>query len=318
VREFVPAVARSAVLPGLPEGFRLAWVPPLYAAWQTVKLATRTRGMVGSWFADVTWLERGLLVGWPSLEPLLRRPLVLDVDDAIWLMPPFGRAAAAKLARRADVVIAGNAHIAEWLSPHARDLRVVPTAVDTRGLPLRSGRDESRGRLLLGWIGTGWNLRYLAGIATALGRFLSVHDAELLVVADRPPPLSGLPQDKLRFRRWSVAAEASFFAEVEIGLVPLVDDEWARGKCALKMLQCMACGVPVVASPVGVAREVLAHDGVGFAAESDDDWYTALEILLRNREERRRLGLAGRALVERQFSVEVVAPKLAAVFRSLA
>ncbi|MFH1177494.1 MAG: glycosyltransferase family 4 protein [Acidobacteriota bacterium] len=318
VRELVPAIARHAHFPGWPASVRLAWAPPLWAAWQAAKLAARLPGIAASYRHDLTWLERGLLPGWPSLEPLLRRPLVLDVDDAIWLQPPFGRAAAQMLARRAAVVIAGNAHIAEWFGAHARDVRVVPTAVDSRMLISRPGGTAGTGRFVVGWIGTSWNFPYLTMIETALGRFLAVHDAELLIVADRPPALAALPAGKLRFRQWSLEEETAFFAAVDVGLMPLADDDWARGKCALKMLQYMACGIPAVVSPVGVAQEILSQGEVGFGPARDGEWSEVLETLQRDQALRRRLGAAGRLLVERSYSVDVVAAQLAAIFHALA
>ncbi|MBZ5589834.1 MAG: glycosyltransferase [Acidobacteriia bacterium] len=316
VHECVPAVSRHAGLPGLPVGFRLAWVPPVYAAWQGVKIAARLPGIVSSWHGDLTWLERGLVAGWPTLEPLLKRPVVFDVDDAIWLLSPFGRAAAIATARRADMVIAGNSYIADWFRPYARDIRVIPTAVTLPSRPVRERGGEAR-PFVLGWIGTSWSSGYLSSIEDVLARFLVGHDAELLVVADRPPGLQGLPPDRVRFRLWSPAVEGDFFSQVDVGLMPLVDDDWARGKCALKMLQFMAAGVPVVVSPVGANREVLALGKVGFAAETADGWYEALDALWRDPSLRARLGHDGREVARRHFGLDVIGAQLAAAFRAV-
>jgi len=317
VREYVPALPRSVGAPHLPAGFRLAWVPPAYAAWQGAKLAARIPGIIASRRGDVTWLVRGLLAGWPSIERLLKRPIVFDVDDAIWLLSPFGRAATIAAARRADVVIVGNAYLADWFRPFAREVRVIPTAVAVR--PDRKGQpDQHRGTLTLGWIGTSWSSNYLSSITPALGRFLAGNDAELLVMADRPPALPGLPPGKVAFRTWRPSAEESFFSEVDIGLMPLVEDEWAQGKCAFKMLQFMAAGIPVVVSPIGANREVLALGEVGLAATDGAEWCGALATLSRDTALRACLGNNGRTVVERHFSVAAISAHLAATLRAVA
>ncbi len=318
VREHAPLVSKYARLPGWPAGVKERYALPYLLAWQGLKLATRTPGIVGSWRADVTWLQRPFLEPYFTLERALGRPVVLDVDDAIWLMRSSGPSHVRALARHVDVVVAGNEFLADWFRPHARDVRVVPTAIDTSRFAPPAVR-EDRGRFVLGWTGSAPNLTYLDTIATPLARILDrFPDAQLLVVSDRAPSLRGVPEGRVEFVRWSPEVEAAAVQRMDVGLMPLPDDDWSRGKCSFKMLQYMACGVPVVVSPVGMNRDVLALGDVGVAATTDDEWYAALESLRQSPERRREQGVAGRAAAERHYGVGTVAARLAAVFRDVA
>jgi glycosyltransferase involved in cell wall biosynthesis len=268
----------------------------------------------------VTWLERQLLPGQCTAEGWLRRPLVFDVDDAIWLLPPAGADAAKRTAERAAVVIAGNAYIADWFSAFSREVRIVPTAVDTERFCPRHGGDPDReGTFVVGWTGTSSNLAYLEAIKAPLRRFLADHaDSLLLVMSDRPPRFADLDAARIRYERWTVAGEVQAIRRMDVGLMPLPDNEWTRGKCSFKMLLYMACGIPVVASPVGMNREILEKCEAGLASATEDDWYEALASLHADRSQADRLGKIGRALVEREFSQVVITERLAGIFRGVA
>ena len=315
VREHIPAIGKYAPVPGWPSGVSARLAPQLYP-WQGAKLASRIPGLVGSWRSDATWLERGLLPGRLTLEPLLRDPVVFDVDDAIWLSSPSADAAAKAMAKRAAVVIAGNEYLADWLSSVAADVRVVPTAVDTeRFSPSSDGVPDDDEHFVIGWIGSAATLQYLEAIDQPLGAFFRRHRrAELRVVADREPVFRSVPRECVRFVPWSHSREVSAIRGMHVGLMPLPDTEWSRGKCSFKMLQYMACGVPVVVSPVGMNREVLASGNVGFAAAEASEWLDVLARLYQNREEGFAMGLAGRTVVEDRYSLCKVTATLANIF----
>ena len=319
VREHVPAVGRYEPIPAWPEGWRSVYAPH-FAPWQMVKLAARVPGIAGSWRSDITWLQRTFLPHTLSLEWLLRRPLVFDVDDAIWTTGTVARAAAVSLGRRARTVIAGNAYIAEWFAAFCDDVRVIPTGVDTdRFLPSPPREAPGRrGRFTIGWTGTASNLVFLEAIEDDLATFFHRHpDAELLVVADRPPRFQRLGPPQVRFLRWSPEVEAEALASIDVGIMPLPDNRWTRGKCSYKMLQYMACAKPVVASPVGMNAELFARGSIGLPADGPGAWTKALEHF-RDREIGAACGAVGREVVERDFSRRVVSRSLAGVFRDLA
>lgn len=286
-------------------------------ALRAVKVASRIPATARSWRSDVTWLEREILPGKLTLEPLLHRPLVFDVDDAIWLISDGYERVARSVASRADCVIAGNDFLAEWFAQSAREVRRIWTAVDTSRFSPRPARSQERAvPFTVGWTGSGRTLPYLMAIEQSLARFFSsAPEAKLLVMADVKPVLRELRPESVEFVRWNTHDEANVVAGFDVGLMPLPDTDWGRGKCAFKLLQYLSCEVPAVASPVGMNREVLDMGDVGIAASSADDWVDALLTLYSDREFAKKLGQSGRQLVERSFSVEVLSGQLADVFR---
>jgi len=307
-----PRISKYASVPAGWAGHRLVR-PAAALALDGAKLGARVPGAARSWRADVTWLEREVLPGHVTLEPFLHRPVLFDVDDAIWLLSPGHERATRAVARRAACVVAGNDYLADWFGSVAPAVERVWTAVDTQRFAPVPRHD---GPFVVGWTGSGSTLRYLRAIAPALARFLvEADDARLVVMADAFVELPQLPPDRVDLVRWSPAGEAEVVRGFDVGLMPLGGGEWAKGKCAFKMLQYMACGVPSVVSPVGMNAEVLAMAEVGLAAATDDEWVEALLTLYRDRDRALSLGRGGRALAERSFSVPVIAPQLAAAMR---
>jgi len=282
---------------------------------RALKRVLRLPGVAASRFADVVWLERELLPGRSSLEHWTGRPRLFDVDDALWLQGSSGFSE--RIVRACAGVIAGNAFLAEHYREAGARVWIVPTAVDTEVWTPR--REVSGDTWTIGWIGTSSNLPYLLPLEGALAAFLERHgDARLLVVSDGTPDFTRLPADRWRFAKWSAHAEVGLVQRMDVGLMPLPDTDWARGKCAAKMLLYMAAGIPVVVSPVGTNVEVLALGEVGLAARDPEQWLDALAALYLDRPRARRMGLLGRAVVEAEYSVRAVAPRLAAIFREVA
>src|SRR5262249_25645617 len=219
------------------------------------------------------------------------------------------------LINRAAVVIAGNQFLADYARRRNRNVVIVPTSVDTRVFaprPSSAGPDQPP---LVGWIGTPTTAAYLESIAGPLAAVSKrTPFAFRLSGAVAPPALADLP---IRAEPWSRDREVELFAGCDVGVYPLPDDEWARGKCGFKAIQFMAWGVPVVASAVGVNCEII-EDGVnGFLASTEAEWVEKLGRLLAEPALRRRLAEAGRRTIEARYSLDVNAPKLAATLRSV-
>nr|HPJ72464.1 glycosyltransferase [bacterium] len=167
----------------------------------------------------------------------------------------------------------------------------------------------------IGWLGTSSNLIYLADIAEALAQAVSsAPGRRLVVVCDRDPELPGLDYE---FRRWSPAVERNALAEFGVGIMPLRDDPWTRGKCAFKLIQYGAASIPVVASPVGMNRSVVKHGGTGYLASSPRQWAEALDRLLSDPRSRTEMGAAGRRLVEEEYSLEANLSRIVEVLEEL-
>lgn len=281
------------------------------------KAGVRLPAVLGSWTCDITWLERLLVPGLLTLEPLLKHPYVLDVDDAIWLSGPLGAPALKRIAREAELVLAGNRYLAEWLGDHAKAVRIVPTAVDTQVIRPRE-KPKEKNPFVVGWSGTSSNYPSLQSIERPLNRFLKQYDAILLIVSDAPPLLKGIPYDKVTYLRWDPGMEREVFSEMDVGLMPLLPTEWNRGKCSFKMLQYMAAGIPVVVTPWGMNAEVLDLGPIGLGAWEEAEWYEALRQLYKNPQKAHIMGQAGRAVAEHHFSRERVTQEIGQIFRSIA
>jgi glycosyltransferase involved in cell wall biosynthesis len=277
-------------------------------------LLARLPGVLASRSSEVTWLERELVPGRRTLEGLAGTRRLLDVDDAIWLNAPnFSES----LARVCHGVIAGNEFIADHYRKFDTRVWTIPTSLDTARW--RPGPRVRRDDWTIGWTGTSSNLEYLYTIEESLADFLNENkQTRLLVVCDRRPVLKKLPSESWRFVRWSAENEIRLIQEMDVGVMPLPDTEWAMGKCALKMIMYLAVGIPAIVSPVGVSKSLLDQCDVGLGARNPNEWFDALRRLFADKEGAARLGAAGRKLVEEQFSVTVNAPKLAAAIHEIA
>lgn len=315
VTEYVPRIDKHA---GLPSGIeRLTpslLLPITLTAWDAAKLAARVPGLLGARNADLVWLNRELLAGRYTLERLLRRPYALDVDDAVWRARPHGAETMARLARGAAVVIAGNQYLANWFATHTARISIVPTAIDTDRFQPGPSPRSADARFTIGWTGSRGNFDYLYKLEGPLGVFLKERNARLLVVAEEAPKFARIDARDIEFHRWTPDTEALVLREMDVGLMPLPDNEWTRGKCSFKMLQYMATGLPVVVSPVGMNAELLEVARIGFGATSDAEWLDALRSLHGNREVAAQMGSEGRRLVEKSYSQSIVSAQLAQIF----
>ncbi|HTV97862.1 MAG TPA: glycosyltransferase family 4 protein [Steroidobacteraceae bacterium] len=236
--------------------------------------------------------------------------LVFDVDDAIYVRKPrrlgepaddspWRRRKFAATCRAVDVVAAGSEVLAAAARGAARAVELLPTSVDTaRYLPSGAGAE---GPVTIVWIGSPENLIYLEMIHPALARLSVRHpDLKLRIICSSFP---NWPDVDLERVAWSEATEAASLAAAHIGVMPLSDDAWARGKCAFKLLQYMAASLPCVASPVGANTEAVIDGFNGFHATGDLEWERSLERLIVSAPLRARLGANGRAHVAKRYSM---------------
>jgi glycosyltransferase involved in cell wall biosynthesis len=196
-------------------------------------------------------------------------------------------------------------------------VEIFPTVVDIDRYSTApsGGAEVDGGPPVVGWIGSPATVGYLRAVVEPLNRLSAAGRIRVRVVG---APAEALPELTAAFLPWSEADESRLVAGFDIGIMPLPDTPWERGKCAYKLIQCMACAKPVVASPVGANADVV-RDGVdGLLAADPAAWTAALEALAADRDLRRRFGAAGRAAVERSYSLQSTAPRLAALLRRTA
>jgi glycosyltransferase involved in cell wall biosynthesis len=316
VTDFPQPFGAESLLGQLPSGKKIREIPSVWLRagyLEARQAASIARKALLSHRYDVTWLSREMYAGYLTGEILLKKPLIFDVDDAIWLNEPMGSRVSEHVARRAKLIIAGNNYIAEWFSAINSNIEVIPTAVDTDTYtPAPRNRDD----FTIGWIGTSSNFDSLNLVADPIRRFLEkFRGTRFLVVSDKRPALMQKLPDRVVFRSWSESAEVSDIASFDIGIMPLIDNKWSRGKCSFKMLQYMACGVPFVASPVGMNGQIIRDHGCGIAAVTGDDWYGAISALYQDQQLREELATKGRNTVCKEFSSHRIAQRLAEVFR---
>ena len=265
---------------------------------------------------DIVFLQKAITSAYikrmSSLLSWRAKRVVYDIDDAVNLAPPhalpgFWRrfedtGQINKVMARADLVIAGN----EWLGRVAEAAggraEVLPTVVDTdRFVPADHAPEVYR----IGWIGNPSTTENLGPVADVLA---SVERVALRIVGADPARVSIAGAE---FRPWSLDSEVAELQQFSVGIMPLPKTEWSRGKCALKAIQYMACGVPCVATPFGAVCDMIQHEENGLLADSDAEWRTALERL------RDRLGQAARATVEERYSLRTAAPRMLELLESV-
>lgn len=286
------------------------------AVWGLWNLAEHLSTVGESYRYDVTLLQREMLSTFVTFEPFTKRPRILDVDDAIWVHHRGGFAR--RLACACDHVICGNSFLAENFSRWNSSVSVLPTAVDTRRfVPAPSGHRV--GHPVIGWQGLSSGLGYLYEIEAPLRDVLRNHPGSVLrVFSDKPPQFSSLPASQVEYVPYAREHEVEDIQGMTVGIMPIDDSEWARGKCSFKMIRYMSCGIPVVVSQFGMNAEVLQKGEVGFGAINRQGWVDALSELLANPELRARMGRAGRLAAEQHYSVEVLAPRLAQILQAQA
>ena len=262
---------------------------------------------------DLRFIQRNLMATLCTLEPFLRRPFVFDVDDAIFLE---SRGLSADLiAKKSSLVICGNNFLANHFEKFSPVI-VIPTAVDT--LRFKPSRENTIRHQVIGWSGSSSGFQYLYLIESAINEILfRFPEALLKVVSDRKPAFKLLPENRVIFEKWTANREVEILHEFTMGIMPLEDNLWARGKCSFKMLTYMATGLPVVVSPVGMNLEVLAQAECGLGATSNDEWVYAISQMLLYPSLAQKMGLAGRKLIEERYARNVIAPELCRQLKGL-
>jgi glycosyltransferase involved in cell wall biosynthesis len=314
-----------------------AYLETLYATgrtpWSVAGYFTRRAGALFRCAgADAVWLEKEAFPWLPWLveKALLPGsvPLVVDCDDAVFhrydrhpsgLVRTLLGGKIDAVMRRADLVVAGNAYLADRARcAGARRVEVVPTVVDLDRYPAAGPKPvvgPAAGPVVVGWIGSPRTAPYLDAVKPLLSRLTDRGTVSCVAIGARPDQVAGGPFAAMP---WSEADEPACLRALDIGIMPLPDEPWTRGKCGYKLIQYMACGLPVVASPVGVNSDVVHHGETGFLASTQQAWEEALIRLAADGELRRRMGEAGRQRVASEFSLQVQAPRLERLLRSVA
>ncbi|HAZ10644.1 MAG TPA: glycosyl transferase family 1 [Candidatus Omnitrophica bacterium] len=247
---------------------------------------------------------------------LRRIPYVFDFDDAIfhaygqhkyWIVRWVFRKKIGVVVGGARQVVAGNRYLAQYAEALNSNVRIIPTVVDTNRYPEKKYTVSAKNKFTIGWIGSPSTAVYLKTIGKILQQFSRDHDVRIILVGSGP---INIPNLTLEIRQWAENTEIRDIQDFDVGIMPLPDTLWARGKCGFKLIQYMACGLPVIASCIGANKEIIDNNKNGFLVESSEEWYNALAALYKDVNLRKSMGSAGRLKAIQQYSLQSVAHSL--------
>jgi glycosyltransferase involved in cell wall biosynthesis len=328
IYQYIPYLHEAGIEVTICPLFKELWFHILDIRWPPLRVAAKaiyalTRLFVRIWDLlkvgryDLYVLEHQAFPYVPAfLEQIAKKinpNMFLEFDDAIFLTL-LHRRKLPRLIKMSKHVIVGNHFLKDYAIQCNPNVTVIPTVVDTeRYKPKEDYR--AQGQVIIGWIGLAYNLPYVQRLEGTFQKLKAeVGDFIFTVICSKGLIMDG---GELVFKPWSYDNEVEDIRSLDIGIMPLADDDWAKGKCGLKVLQYMACGVPVVASPVGVNAEIIRDGENGLLAATAKEWLEKLTLLVLDEGLRRKLGQKGRETVENHYSLKLWGPKVARLYKSL-
>ncbi|MDI6840028.1 MAG: glycosyltransferase family 4 protein [bacterium] len=265
---------------------------------------------------DIIFIQKVLL---PTsiierIKNIYKKPIIFDFDDAIYAGKPYDKQKFDQQIPLYDLIILENSFTKQYVNEFGNDNIIMITG------PIDCNRYYSKvwtkkDKIIIGWIGSLSTQKYLTMLKNTFKRLNTTYKNLIFeLIGAQNIDFDGVP---IRLKRWSLDNEVKDLQNFDIGIAPLPDNEWTRGKGGYKLLQYMAIGIPCVASPVGINRELVKDGENGFLAETEDEWFKKLSILIESPELRRDMGIRGRDLVVKNYSLEVAAPKLISGLKQL-
>ena len=265
----------------------------------------RAASMVGP-----AWLERFL--------KLINRPIIYDFDDAIFIphtseanrLFSFFKFAGktSSICRLSSAITVGNEWLADYALKYNENVSVIPSSVNT---DIYQRKEKNTGeKTIIGWTGSSTSQTHLEMFASLLKRLIEKYPVEIHIHSDREPNLEDIP---FIWHKWTPENEVEVISKFDIGIMPLPEDEWSKGKCSMKALLYMSLGIPAACSNIGTNREVIQNGANGFLADSEDDWLEKLGILISNEKLRLEMGQLARKTIIEKYSMEVCSELFAEV-----
>jgi len=258
------------------------------------------------------------------LAMILRKKIIYDFDDAIWLTDRIQEPALLKtlkwrqkvkaICRWSYKVSCGNEYLRNFALQYNPNAIYNPTTIecDHKHNPALFEQKKINEHLIIGWTGSHSTLKYLLTLEAVLQKLEEKFPfISFLVIADQPPPIQ---LQRLTCIQWNAQTEIADLLKIDIGIMPLPDDEWANGKCGFKALQYMALEIPCIASPVGVNTTIIQHGVNGFLCASEQEWLHTFDVVLSNEILRRQIGKQGRMTVKKNYSVDSNASTFLSMF----
>ncbi|MEK7450072.1 MAG: glycosyltransferase family 4 protein [Planctomycetota bacterium] len=281
--------------------------------------------------ADIVFIQKKMINSfWLKRLKKTGTRIIFDVDDAIMFNSsrhpspdsPRRMARYIKTVQQCDLVIAGNSYLKSLTEPYNSKVTILPLAIDLTKYPVKDYSRETDYRLpvtsnqiILGWLGGSKSLFFLKKLLPVLENLAVQYPRLSLKIVCN----SFLESQKITIikKQWQEDDEARDILSFDIGLSVLSDDPWSRGKCGTKLLQYLAAGIPAIASPVGVHNEIIQNGVNGFLADTPEEWEIKITRLVENYILRQTLGLAGREIVEEKYSLDIIAPRLVEILKTV-
>lgn len=289
------------------------WDRKLYALlWGFLR---RINAIIKSINFDIVFIHReSAPLGPPIFEwvisKILGKKIIYDFDDAIWLTDKTSESSIEKIIKwRSKVasickwsykISCGNAYLCDYAKKYNSNVILNPTTIDSdQFLQQNENLLKLQRPLVIGWTGSHSTLKYLQIVENSLKKVITNH--EFHVIANKEPQLKSI---KYKFIKWNKKSEVTDLSKFDIGIMPLPDDLWSRGKCGFKALQYMSMGIPCVASPVGVNTTIINHGVNGFLASNNHDWVKYLSLLISDEALRKKISINGRDTVIKNYSLK--------------
>ena len=276
---------------------------------------------------DLIFIQREVThIGPPVFEWIIakvfKKKIIYDFDDAIWRLNysqknpivKYFKAPwkVAKICKWSSMVSCGNAYLADYAQQFNSNVALIPTTIDT-DYHLKKRIPKSN-KIVLGWTGTLTTLKHIDLILPVLQKLEKSFDFDFLVIANDKPKLE---LKSLVYKAWNKESEIEDLSQIDIGLMPLPNDEWEKGKCGFKGLQYMATSIPTIMSPVGVNTEIINDQENGLLAETESEWLTAIQSLMSSAELRVKYGEAGRETIIDKYSVKANQEKYLSMIKAV-
>jgi len=273
--------------------------------------------------SEYTWVfmhREAIPFGPPLYEWILGRlfnkRIIYDFDDAIWipqkspsnvnidLLKNYNKIA--KICGISKRVCVGNSYLSDYVRKYNPEVHIIPTSINTQTHHCRIKNHVEDREVTIGWTGSHSTISFLDLVSPAIKKLESRYPLKFLVIADERPKLD---LNSLVYKDWSKETEVDDLFKIDIGLMPLPDTEWSKGKCGLKALQYMALGIPAVVSPIGVNAKIVQHKVDGFHCRTEEDWYYYIEKLILGPQLRNQMGRLARVKVNNNYSIQANAAK---------
>jgi glycosyltransferase involved in cell wall biosynthesis len=258
------------------------------------------------------------------LAKVMRKKIIYDFDDAIWIPNTSNENKLVNwvkafwkikhICRWAYKVAGGNEYLCRYAARYNKNIVLLPTCVDTERRHNQL-KDQQTEKLVIGWTGSHSTMKYLDALVPVLEEMAAEApgkaNVEIVIISNKAPQFS---LDKLRFIPWSEATEIEDLLRFNIGIMPLEDDTWSEGKCGFKLIQYLALGIPAVASPVGVNKQIVEQGINGYLCETEEEWHQSLQKLVQDSSLRAGMGAKGRAKMVTEFSIQANAARFLGLF----